>query len=336
MNPFFSIIVPVFNRPDELKELLISLVNQSFKEFELLVVEDGSIEKSDLLIQGYKDDISINYIYQSNTGPAIARNKGMDAARGEYFLFIDSDCIAPENWLESLFDELDKESVDAFGGPDLAAPDFSLQQKAISFAMTSFFTTGGIRGGKKQVDKFYPRSFNMGIHKSIFKDIGGFPVTRMHPGEDMVFTIEIIKRGYSTALFSESGVYHKRRNTLSSFYRQVFKFGKTRFIISNVYPETAKLFFWIPSLLVLGGILLIVLSLISSWLFLSPIIAYFILIFLAAALPTNCTQLGLLSIVTSAIQITGYGLGFLGSVVKVKILKTDEYDVLDKGFYPLR
>lgn len=333
MATFFSIIVPVYNRPDELKELMVSLKRQSFKEFELVVVEDGSVEKSDHLLPEFKDDFSVNYIFQENTGPAIARNTGMKAARGEYFLFIDSDCIAPENWLESLFEELERRPVDVFGGPDLAAPDFSLQQKAISFAMTSFFTTGGIRGGKKQLDKFHPRSFNMGINKSIYHDLGGFPVTRMHPGEDMVFTIEIIKRGYSSALFPDSGVYHKRRNTLHSFYKQVFKFGKTRFIISKVYPETAKIFFWIPSFLVLAGALLVGLAIFISWIFLSPILAYFILIFFAAALPTNCSQLGFLSIVTSAIQIAGYGIGFLSSVWKVKALGKDEYGVLKSGFY---
>ena len=333
MNPFFSIIVPVFNRPDELKELMISLKNQSFKEFELVVVEDGSVEKSEQLLEEFGKEMKIVYVFQENTGPAIARNKGMEVAMGEYLLFIDSDCIAPDNWLDSLFKELEKKPVDVFGGPDLAAPDFSLQQKAISFAMTSFFTTGGIRGGKKQVDKFHPRSFNMGIHKSVFQDLGGFPVTQMHPGEDMVFTIEIMRRGYKTALFSESGVYHKRRNTLKSFYKQVFKFGKTRYIISNVYPETAKFLFWIPSLLLIGALVLLVLSSIVSWFFLIPILAYMILIFLAAAIPSNCTQLGLLSVLTSAIQITAYGLGFLCSVWKVRIRRYDEYKVLEKGFY---
>ncbi|MCK5821530.1 MAG: glycosyltransferase [Bacteroidales bacterium] len=333
MNPFFSIIVPVYNRPDELKELMISLKNQSFKNFELLVVEDGSVDKSDRLVEEFEKEMSIVYVFQENTGPAIARNKGMAEARGEYFLFIDSDCIAPENWLESLFDELEKKPVDAFGGPDLAAADFSLQQKAISFAMTSFFTTGGIRGGKTQVDKFHPRSFNMGIHKSVYMDLGGFPVTRMHPGEDMVFTIEIMQRGYSTALFSESGVYHKRRNTLKSFYKQVFKFGKTRYIISKVYPDTAKYLFWIPSALLVIALVMLILSFLVSWLFLVPMLAYFVLIFLASAIPSACTQLGLLSMLTSAIQITGYGLGFLSSVWNIRMRRLDEYSVLKKGFY---
>jgi len=333
MNPFFSIIVPVYNRPDELKELIISLKNQRFKEFELLVVEDGSVEKSDSLVEEFNKEINIVYLFQDNTGPAIARNKGMELASGEYLLFIDSDCIAPEGWLESLYAELKNKPVDAFGGPDLAASDFSLQQKAISFAMTSFLTTGGIRGGKKQVDKFHPRSFNMGIHKSVYQNLGGFPVTRMHPGEDMVFTIEIIRRGYKTALFSESGVYHKRRSTYRGFFKQVFKFGKTRYVISNVYPETAKWLFWIPSILLIGALILILLSLIVSWFALIPMIAYMILIFMVASISTSCIRLGLLSMLTSAMQITAYGLGFLSSVWNIRIRGYDEYKVLKKGFY---
>ena len=220
MTPFFSIIVPVYNRPEELRELLYSIKNQEFRDFELVVIEDGSSKKSDLLVEEYSKDLSIQYTYQDNAGPAIARNKGMSLANGKYFLFIDSDCIAPEDWLSKIHESLAKEAVDAFGGPDLAAFDFNMQQKAISFAMTSFFTTGGIRGGKRQIGKFHPRSFNMGISREIYLDLGGFPVTHMHPGEDMVFTIELLKRGYKSALFQDTGVFHKRRNTLKSFYKQ--------------------------------------------------------------------------------------------------------------------
>lgn len=334
MTPFFSIIVPVYNRPEELNELMVSLGNQSFKAFELVVVEDGSQRKSDHLMEMFKDQLEIQYLYQKNSGPAIARNKGMEHAKGEYFLFIDSDCIAPSDWLESLFEELEQKAVDVFGGPDLAAADFSLLQKAISFAMTSFLTTGGIRGRKRQLGRFHPRSFNMGIHKTVFQELGGFPITRMHPGEDMVFTIEAIKRGYQTALFPECGVFHKRRNTLASFFKQVFRFGKTRYIISKVYPETARLVFWLPSLMLLALLVLVLLSLLYSSLFLLPVLLYALLIFFAAAIPTNCSQLGFLSILTSAVQISAYGLGFLSSVWKLGILKIDEYQVLQKGFYP--
>ncbi len=335
MKPFFSIIVPVFNRSEELRELLISLTNQNYKDFELVVVEDGSSSKSDHLVEDFKSKMAIQYLSQDNTGPAIARNNGMAQSRGEYFLFIDSDCIAPEDWLENIHQYLNMNEVDAFGGNDLAAYDFNLMQKAISFAMTSFFTTGGIRGGKRLIGKFHPRSFNMGVSRAVYEDIGGFPVTSMHPGEDMVFTIEIIKRGYKTAFIENTGVYHKRRNTLKSFFKQVFKFGKTRYIISRVYPETAKWVFSMPSVMVVFALFLLVAGIFLSAWFFTPILAYAILIFLAAALPQNCSQLGFLSILTSAIQITAYGLGYFLSFLKVSLLKQDEYGVMKKGFYSL-
>jgi len=335
MTPFFSIIVPVYNRPDELLELLGSLRTQQFKNFELLVIEDGSSLDSAHLINEYQSVFSIQYQRQENSGPAIARNTGMALAKGEYFLFIDSDCIAPDDWLQKLADELTIEPVDAFGGPDLAAPDFSLLQKAISFAMTSFLTTGGIRGRKKQVDKFHPRSFNMGIHRKMYDELGGFPVTRMHPGEDMVFTIELMKRGFSTRLFHDAGVYHKRRSTLKGFYQQVFKFGKTRYIIGQVYPETTRLFFWIPSILVILALVLITLSVFTSSIyFITPLVIYAFLVFAAAAYPYRCFKLGLLSIVTAGIQIIAYGVGFLSSVININLLRRDEYAVLSQGFYP--
>ena len=172
MSPFFSIIVPVYNRPEELRELMFSLTQQSFTDFELVVIEDGSDRRSENLVKEYSEKVPIRYQYQENSGPAIARNNGMAIAQGIYFLFIDSDCIAPEDWLELLHKNLEQHPVDAFGGPDLAASDFSLLQKAISFAMTSFLTTGGIRGGKKQIGKFHPRSFNMGIKREIFEEMG--------------------------------------------------------------------------------------------------------------------------------------------------------------------
>lgn len=333
MTPFFSVIVPVYNRPEELQELLVSLKQQTFTDFELVVVEDGSSRKSDSLVKDYATHFPIQYIFQDNAGPAIARNAGLAVAKGKYFLFIDSDCIAPEEWMEVLNNNLQHDNVAAFGGPDLAAYNFSLLQRAISFAMTSFFTTGGIRGGKRRVGTFHPRSFNMGISREVYESIGGFPVTRMHPGEDMVFSIEIIRRGFKTALFADAGVYHKRRNTLGSFFKQVFRFGKTRFIISRVYPETKQWVFWMPTLLTLLGALLLLAGITISWLFFLPMMAYGILIFFAAALPTNCSQLGLLSILTAAVQISAYGLGFLQAVWQVGIRGKDPYGVLTQGFY---
>lgn len=333
MSRVFSIIVPVYNRPDELRELVYSLTQQTFTDFELVVVEDGSTLTALSVVDTYRDQLSIVYHVQENAGPAIARNTGMALAAGTWFLFIDSDCIAPEDWLEQIAVALEEREVDAFGGPDLAAPDFSLMQQAISFAMTSFFTTGGIRGGKRQIDQFHPRSFNMGIRREIFTDLGGFPVTRMHPGEDMVFTLEIIRRGYRTAFFPATGVYHKRRNTLKSFYRQVFRFGKTRFILSRVYSEAGKWIFALPSVLTVAALLLILLSLWWSWLFILPLITYSLLIFLSAAWPTQCAKLGLLAVITSAIQIIGYGWGYLRAFWDVKVLGRDEYGVFRDGFY---
>lgn len=336
MKPFFSIIIPVYNRPHELRELVHSLSLQTFRSFELIVVEDGSDVQSDEVLLPYRDKMTIHYHFQENTGPAIARNAGMAIAEGEFFLFTDSDCVVPESWLESIHHKLSNSSVDAFGGPDLAAMDFSLLQKAISFAMTSFFTTGGIRGGKRHIGRFHPRSFNMGISRMIYEETGGFPVTRMHPGEDMVFTVEIIRRGFETAYFADSGVYHKRRNTLKSFFRQVFRFGKTRYIIGQVYPETRKWVFWLPSLMVIAGILSIMLSLFFSGYFLFPLILYAVLIFIAATLPYGCVRLGLLSLMTSVVQIVGYGGGFLTSLIRIKIMGVDEYGVLKQGFYSAR
>ena len=193
----FSVIVPIFNRPDEIEELLESLSKQTFNDFEVVIIEDGSQMDCKKEVDDYSSKLDIKYFFKKNEKPAIARNYGVARASGEYVVFVDSDCIIPTDYFDKVNIYLDEKEVDVYGGPDAANPDFNNMQKAISYSMTAFLTTGNIRGGEK-VDKFYPRSFNLGVRKSVFDEMGGFPVTKMHPGEDMVFAIELIKRGYKT------------------------------------------------------------------------------------------------------------------------------------------
>lgn len=332
--PYFSIIVPVYNRPEEVSELLTSLSVQTYTDFEFILVEDGSTRKSDVLLGKYKEIFPIKYIDRENQGPSLARNTGMEVAEGGYLLFIDSDCIVPSDWLEKIFNSLQDNPVDCFGGPDRAADAFNNVQKAISFAMTSLITTGGIRGGGKQVDRFYPRSYNLGISRKLYKEMGGFPITRMHPGEDMVFSVELIKRGYKTALFKDAFVYHKRRSTLTQFFKQVYKFGYTRYIISKVYPETRKIFYWFPSVFLFGSLFLILTGAILHLFYLIPLILLFLLIFTVSTYSNRSLIVGLLSVITSVIQLSGYGWGFARSFFNIEVLRKDEFGVLKKGFYP--
>jgi len=332
--PYFSIIVPVYNRPGEVEELLDSLVIQTFKDFEFILVEDGSSDKSMDVLNSYAGKFQYTYLDRENQGPAMARNTGMEAASGSYFLFVDSDCILPPDWLEKIHSFLDKNLVDCFGGPDRAADGFNDVQKAISFSMTSFLTTGGIRGGTRHVNKFYPRSYNLGISRKLYSEMGGFPKTRMHPGEDMVFSIEIIKRGYSTALISDAFVYHKRRSTLKQFFLQVYRFGYTRYIISRIYPETRNILYWFPSLFLFGAIFLLLTGAIYHLFYLIPLFLLIMLFFAASSLANKSIRVGILSILTSVIQLAGYGLGFALSFFRAEIIKSDDYGVLKDGFYP--
>jgi glycosyltransferase involved in cell wall biosynthesis len=328
----FSIIIPVYNRPDEMKELLDSLAAQSYKDFELVVVEDGSSDKSEELCQQYQDQIQISYYYKENQGPSIARNYGLARAKGNYYLFFDSDCILPAHYMETIHKELSENFVDCYGGPDGAMDDFSDFQKAVSYAMTSFFTTGGIRGGKKQVHKFHPRSFNLGFSKKVYENTGGFPITSMHPGEDMVFAIEVIKRGFETRLVRDAYVFHKRRISFKKFYKQVFGFGKTRYIISCHYPETFKIFFVFPSLFTLGCVGAILLGIFLP-VFLAPIALYTTLLLIDAVFRCKSVKVGVIALLASFVQLFGYGIGFIDAVWKHKILGKDEFGVMDKGFY---
>lgn len=328
-----SIIVPVYNRPDEMKELLESLASQTDKDFELVVVEDGSSIKSDNLCELYSNRINIQYFYKENQGPSIGRNYGLAKAKGNYFLFFDSDCIIPSHYIETIRGELSENFVDAYGGPDGAMPDFSDFQKAVSYAMTSLFTTGGIRGGKNQVGKFHPRSFNLGFSRAVYENTGGFPITRMHPGEDMVFAIEVIKRGFETRLIRDAYVYHKRRISLKKFYKQVFGFGKTRYIISRHYPQTFKVFFLFPSIFTIGLLLLLIMSFFVNLIFILPLFLYMIVVFMDSLLLNKSFSVAIQSIAASFIQLCGYGMGFMDAIWKHNVLKKDEFGVFGKPFY---
>ena len=216
---FYSIIIPVYNRPDEVDELLNSLLPQTYRNFEVIIIEDGSAIKCEHVVDKYKTKIAVEYFFKENEGQGFARNFGFERAKGDYFIVFDSDCLIPQNYLELVDDFLNSHDLDAYGGPDMAHPDFNVLQKAISYSMTSPFTTGGIRGGRKHLCKFHPRSFNMGISKQVFENTGGYKITRM--GEDIEFSIRIINSGFKTALIQDAFVYHKRRSSLSQFYKQL-------------------------------------------------------------------------------------------------------------------
>ena len=307
----FSIIIPVYNRPQEIDELLESLCHQTFKDFEVVVVEDGSREKCDLVCDRYRDRLLVSYHFKPNSGPGPSRNYGAERSQGEYLIILDSDVIVPENYLAIVKEELDREPCDAFGGPDRAHPSFTPIQKAINYAMTSFFTTGGIRGGKRKMDKFYPRSFNLGIKKSVYEALGGFAPMRY--GEDIDLSTRIFKNGYSCRLFPEAFVYHKRRVKFSSFFRQVKHSGEARVVLKNKYPDTFKLVHLLPSAFVVGNLLLVMLGIFHHWLWFAPILFYALAIFIDSLAKNKSLEVALLSIPAAYCQLFGYGLGFLGA-----------------------
>jgi dephospho-CoA kinase len=317
---YFSIIIPVYNRPDEINELLESLLQSSYKgEYEIVIVEDGSTVACGEVVAKYSNRLNISYYFKSNSGPGDSRNYGMKKAKGDYFIIFDSDCIIPDHYLSEVEKELNLNYVDCFGGPDKALKSFSNIQKAINFAMTSFLTTGGIRGGSEKISKFQPRSFNMGISKKAFLDSNGFG--NIHPGEDPDLSIRLWKLGYETRLIPSAFVYHKRRIDWEKFSMQVSKFGKARPILNLWYPEYSKVTFWFPSLFVLGLIISVVLLFaLFDWP-LKLYFLYFLLIFIVSSFQNKNPIIGLLSIVAVWKQFFGYGFGFIESFFKIFFLR---------------
>jgi len=322
---YFSIIIPVFNRPDEIRELLESLLSTTFKQpFEVVIIEDGSTIDCKEEVEKVKDKLSISYYFKENSGPGDSRNFGMSVAKGDYFIIFDSDCIIPVQYLTEVYNELKGKYVDFFGGPDAALKSFSRIQKAINFTMTSFLTTGGIRGGSEKLDKFQPRSFNMGISKKAFLASDGFG--NIHPGEDPDLAIRLWKQGFNSRLFPKAFVYHKRRIDWDKFSVQVNKFGKARPILNYWHPEYKKLTYWFPSIFALGIIFSIVaIFVFFDWqfndLFLKLYFAYFALIFIVSSVVNKNPIIGFYSIIATWKQFFGYGFGFLYSFFKIHILR---------------
>lgn len=332
MNAILSIIVPVYNRPEEIQELLESLVKQDFKEsYEIVIVEDGSTKSSEEVVKNFQDRLQISYSFKENTGPGDSRNYGMQSAKGNYYIILDSDCILPKQYLSEVKKELQTDFVHCFGGPDAAHESFTTVQKAINYVMTSFFTTGGIRGGDKSVGKFQPRSFNMGISKEAFDKTGGFG--QIHPGEDPDLTFRIWKVGYTTRLFPKAFVYHKRRIDWNKFYIQVNKFGMVRPILNKWHKGTAKLTYWFPTLFILGLLASILMALGGIILPLAIVIAYFLLLFLDASIKNKSVKVALLAIFAALTQFTGYGIGFLKSTILVNFSKKEPETLFPKLFF---
>ena len=345
----YSIIVPVFNRPEEVDELLQSLVSQTLTDFEVVIVEDGSEKPCKDVCDKYTGKLDVKYFMKKNSGPGQSRNYGAERAKGEYLIVLDSDVVLPEGYLKAVDDELLREPADAFGGPDRAHDSFTETQKAISYSMTSFFTTGGIRGGKKKLDKFYPRSFNMGIRRDVYMRLGGF--SKMRFGEDIDFSIRIFKAGCRCRLFPEAWVWHKRRTDMRKFFRQVYNSGIARVNLYKKYPESLKLVHLLPMVFTVGVILLLLIACFGrimmvygdvadfySWYYLvlgaiSPILLFSLVIFIDSAIQNKSLPIGFISIGAAFVQLSGYGFGFISAWWKRCILGHDEFHAFEKTFY---
>jgi glycosyltransferase involved in cell wall biosynthesis len=355
----YSIIVPVFNRPDEVDELLESLCQQTVKDFEVLIVEDGSQRDCKAVVDKYTNRLDVKYFMKPNSGPGQSRNYGAERTHGEWLIILDSDVVLPEGYLAAI-ENSGQLTVAAFGGPDAAHPSFTPVQKAISYSMTSFFTTGGIRGGKAKLDKFYPRSFNMGIRRDVYLELSGF--SKMRFGEDIDFSYRIVEAGYQPRLIPEAWVWHKRRTDFRKFFRQVYNSGIARINLEKRHPGTLKLVHLLPTVFTLGVIGCLLLFILGTALYIEgewldayglrptdnmhqgigfvfcilallPLLFYSLIIFIDSSIRNRSLWVGLLSIPAAFVQLMGYGLGFIESWWKRCILKKDEFQAFERTFY---
>ncbi len=326
----YSLIIPVYNRPDEVAELLDSLTRIAFRDYEVILVEDGSTLPCEAVARQYGDRLSLRYFAKPNSGPGQSRNYGAERAEGEWLIVLDSDILVPEGYFDALNSFLAHNDVDAFGGPDRAHESFTPVQKAINYGMTSFFTTGGIRGGKQKLDKFFPRSFNMGIRREVYHALGGFRAMRF--GEDIDFSYRIVEGGYRTALIPDAWVYHKRRTDFRKFFRQVHNSGIARVNLTILHPGTLRLVHLLPSAFTIGCVLLLIGGCWWHWVW-SLLACYALLITVDSTLKNHSLRIGLLSVVAAFVQLTGYGTGFLVAAWRRWVLHKDNQDAFTQSFY---
>ncbi len=332
MQKTISIVVAIFNRKDELFELLNSLIAQTDKDFEVIIVDDGSFVDLLPTVETFKEMLNIQYFKKANSGPGLSRNYGANRAKNDWLVFVDSDVIVEKDYIENIKKNLEKTDCAAFGGADKAHKGFNLLQKAISYSMTSVFTTGGIRGSKKAVTRFQPRSFNMGVNKEIFLKIGGF--SEMRIGEDPDLSMTIWENGYQTAFFDDIGVYHKRRTDLGKFSKQVYQFGCARPILHQRHPDYVKPTFWFPTLFLLGYVAgILEYFLLQKGFVLACYGFYTLVIFLHALYLTKNIAIAAQAIITTYIQMFSYGYGFLESWIKLNVLKMKPEDAFPKHFH---
>ena len=335
----FSIIIPLYNRPQEIDELLESLTKQTQKNFDVIVVEDGSDIKSEEIVNKYANALDIKYYFKPNSGPGTTRNYGADKSDKDYFIFFDSDCIIPENYMETVTQRLENQYTDCYGGPDAAMKTFTDIQKAISYAMTSVLSTGGIRGASEKAGKFHPRSFNMGFSKAVFAKTGGFSTMRF--GEDIDMTLRILENGFQSQLIKEAFVYHKRRTDFRKFFRQVFNSGCARINLYMRHKNSLKLVHFLPACFLSGNIFCVLLAIVlglifkNLWIFLiclSPLILFALMIWADSSVK-NGLKVGLLSIVAVYIQLSAYGMGFVKAIFSGLLLKKGDTSGFVKNFY---
>jgi glycosyltransferase involved in cell wall biosynthesis len=318
---FFSIIIPLYNRPQEIDELLASLAKQTYSQFEVLIIEDGSQKDARSIVEKYSRSLDVKYFYKPNEGQGFARNYGFERASGDYFIIFDSDCLIPKDYLETVRDYLYEHQLDAYGGPDAAHQSFTPVQKAISYAMTSPFTTGGIRGNAKHIGQFHPRSFNMGLSREVYEKVGGFILTRL--GEDIEYSIRIHAHGFKIGLIPAAKVYHKRRTSFVQFYKQLHFFGRARINIYKHFPAELKPVHFFPAVFVIGFLAALLFTVVYpplGYVGIAALLFFFLLIFFHSWMVNKSFKVAFLSIIAAFIQLTAYGLGFVQDFIKRIVL----------------
>jgi len=338
----FSIIIPSFNRVDEITALLVSMEELRFprSQFELIIADDGSTDETLHFIKSYSSASGLNLILvsQSNQGPGAARNLGVAAASGDFFIFIDSDVTVPGHWLEEISKQLQLEGGQAFGGPDTYRDDFPALLKAINHSMNSFLTTGGLRGKKgKSLARYYPRSFNMGLSRALWEKTGGF--SKLRHGQDIEFSHRLHQAGAKILFIPKAFVFHKRRTSLKKFFKQVFNWGVARINLYKMNPSMLEPLHALPAVASAGYLLLSLMAffhpvLKQIWLVFSAFGLLLLLFSSAQALRQyRSIAVALYVPLVIPIQIFGYGIGFIYNFIRRVIFRKNLTTGFLKNYY---
>lgn len=232
-NPTFSVIIPTYERPAQLTKCLESITHLNYPKdkFEVIVVDDGSEDPPETIVEAYTEKLDIKLYTQINAGPAGARNTGSEKANGKFLAFTDDDCEPDPDWLNAFEKEFNKDPKIFLGGHTVNSlsdnPYSTASQELINYLYSYY-------NADRNNASFFA-SNNIAVRADLFKKIGGFDVTTLRAtAEDRELSDRWVYEGNKMTYTIDAIVFHSHAMSLRQFWRQHFNYGRGAYYFRKV------------------------------------------------------------------------------------------------------